>query len=66
MAVTLSNKNAQGEHFSCSFCIERQKTSCARKTLNQPLTWGPSHHTSYVLEAKECLDDYSRNILFSS
>lgn len=35
--VTLSNKNTQGEHFSCSFCMERRKTSCTRKTLNQHL-----------------------------
>ena len=66
MAVTLSNKNTQGEHFSCSFCMERQKTSCTRKTLNQQLKWGSSHHTPYLLEAKECLCDYSRNILVSS
>lgn len=65
-AVTLSNKNTQGEHFRGSFCMERQKTSCTRKTSNQPLKWGSSHHTSYLLEAKECLCDYSRNIPVSS
>lgn len=27
-AVTLSNKNTQGEHFSCSFFMERRKASC--------------------------------------
>lgn len=27
-AVTLSNKNTQGKHFSCSFFTERQKASC--------------------------------------
>lgn len=27
-AVTLSNKNTQGEHFSCCFFMERRKASC--------------------------------------